>query len=125
MSSQPTADRSVRLAWAADAGRMATVQRNALRQQYADILPATVLAELDAAPLVDVWEAALRRPPSARHRILVALDRSVVVGFVALTPSEDPDADSLREAEVVAFHIDPESTGQGHGSRLIAAAVEF
>jgi GNAT superfamily N-acetyltransferase len=55
--------------------------------------------------------------------VLVALEANRVVGFAATAPSEDPDAEPA-EGEVVAFHVDPDALGAGHGSRLLAAAVD-
>jgi GNAT superfamily N-acetyltransferase len=115
----------VRLAWAADAGRIGAVQAAALRRQYAALLPADVVAGADAESSAAAWQAALRRAPSGRHRVLVALDQhGNVAGFAALAPCGDPDADPVADAELVVLHVDPEATRRGHGSRLLAAAVD-
>lgn len=119
----PTADRSVRVAWADDAEAIGAVQANAWRHSYADALPAELLAELDPAALAGHWRAAVTAPPTAKHRVLVALERNTVVGFAATAPAEDPDA-APTDGEVVAFHVEPQSLGQGHGSRLLAAVVD-
>ena len=117
------ADRSVRTAWADDATAIGAVQARAWRRSYGAVLPAAALDEVDADDFADVWRAAITKPPSARHRVLVALEGNQVVGFAATAPSEDPDAEP-DEAEVVAFHVDPDALGAGHGSRLLAAAVD-
>lgn len=124
MDARPTADRSVRLAWVADAPAIAHLQIRALHADYATLLPADTLATMDAGAVADTWSAALRRPPSARHRVLVALDRATVVGFAALAPAGDPDSDPVSDAELVALHVDPDHRGVGHGSRLLQAAVD-
>ena len=53
MSHSPSADVSVRMAWADDADAIAAVQVRAWRQMYADLVPAEALptdpADLDAA----------------------------------------------------------------------------
>ncbi len=117
------ADRSVRLAWADDAPAIAVVQARAWQRSYADLLPAAVRDEVDADAFAQTWRQAIARPPSARHRVLVALERNTVVGFAATAPSDDPDAEPA-DGEVVALHVDPEATGAGHGSRLVAAAAD-
>ena len=117
------ADRSVRLAWADDAPAIAVVQARAWHRSYADLLPAAVRDEVDADAFSPTWRQAIARPPSARHRVLVALERNTVVGFAATAPSDDPDAEPA-DGEVVALHVDPEATGAGHGSRLVAAAAD-
>ena len=121
---QPSADRSVRVAWAADAVAIGTVQVQAWRAGYADLLPAPALDGLDPHVLAQGWDEAIRRPPSARHRVLVALERNEVVGFAALGPAEDPDADHGADAELAALVVHPDHLGAGHGSRLLAAVVD-
>src|SRR5918994_1825338 len=96
------ADRSVRSAWTDDAAAIAAVQARAWRLSYGAVLPAAALDEVDADAFADVWRAAITRPPSARHRVLVALEANRVVGFP----------------------VDPDALGAGHGSRLLAAAVD-
>jgi ribosomal protein S18 acetylase RimI-like enzyme len=117
------ADRSVRIAWADDAPAIAAVQARAWRQSYAGLLPADVLADVDAEAFAQTWRQAIARPPSARHRVLVALERNSVVGFAATAPSDDPDAEPI-DGEVVALHVDPDATGAGHGSRLVSAVAD-
>jgi GNAT superfamily N-acetyltransferase len=118
-----TADRSVRLAWADDATAIGAVQARAWKTTYAAALPIPVVDAADASEFADQWRDAIIKPPTAKHRVLVALDRNQVVGFAATSPSEDEDADPT-DGEIVAFHIDPDALGQGHGSRLLAAAVD-
>lgn len=126
--SQPRAaahpDRSVRVAWVADAPAMGRVQAAAWRSAYGGVLPPAALDELDPEALAATWAAALRRPPTAQHRVLVALDRNTVVGFAATGPAEDPDAHPGRDAEMTLLVVDPAHHRQGHGSRLLAAVVD-
>jgi GNAT superfamily N-acetyltransferase len=126
MSTPPasTADRSVRVAWTADADAIGAVQARAWSASYAEVLPAAALAELDPGAVASRWAEALRRPPSARHRVIVALERNDVVGFAAVAPSDDPDADLVADAELVVLAVHPDHTGAGHGSRLLAAVVD-
>lgn len=119
----PDADRKVRVGWTADADAVGAVQARAWREAYAPVLPPELLARADPAAFAEAWRVALTRPPTARHRLLVALQDEVLVGFAAVAPSEDPDADP-SVGELVALHVDPAATGQGHGSRLVTAAAE-
>ncbi|HET7196949.1 MAG TPA: GNAT family N-acetyltransferase [Nocardioides sp.] len=121
--SGPTADVSVRVAWADDADAIAAVQARAWRSSYEGLLPAAAL-EIDTARAAEVWRSALGRPKDARTRILVALERNRVVGFAITTPATDPDCDPGSDAELMELTVDPGERGHGHGSRLVQAAVE-
>ncbi|MGH3489951.1 MAG: GNAT family N-acetyltransferase [Actinopolymorphaceae bacterium] len=122
--SEPTADRSVRIAWAADAPDVARVQVRALHAGYARIFPAGVLDDLDEDAIAAQWRRSLNSPPDARHRLLVALHEGVLVGFAATGPADDPDSDLLSEGAITAFHVDPDHTRGGHGSRLLQACAD-
>src|SRR5262245_42922174 len=122
--SSPTADVSCRTAWAADAAAIAEVQVRAWRHGYAGVLPGDVLDELDASAFAARWEESMAKPGDARNRVLVALERATVRGYVVTGPSPDPDADPVVDGEVVDLVVDPEHTGRGHGSRLLQAAVD-
>lgn len=118
------ADRSVRLATAADAPAMAVVQREAWRYTYRGVLPDELLDGLDVAELAAGWRQAVVSPPGPGHRVLVALQEGVVVGFAAAAPASDPDLDPATDAEVAALLVDPAHQRGGHGSRLLQAVVD-
>ncbi len=124
--STPTADVSVRVAWAGDAEAIAALQLRTWPLVYADLLPAEAFpAGPDAeAAAAAAWTEVLTRPADARHRVLVALDRDRLVGFTTTTPTPDPDADPMRDGEVVDLTVDPAERGRGHGSRLLQAAAD-
>lgn len=112
------ADVSVRPARPADAERIARVQLSTWRTAYAALLPASALdvPEVQAAAL---WLGAVESPPSASHRVLVAFEREELVGFAAYGPAEEVEA-----VELSALLVQPRWGRRGHGSRLVAAAVE-
>ena len=56
--------------------------------------------------------------------LLVACAGEQVVGFVAIGPSQDPDAGQTT-GEVTALGVHPGHRRQGHGSRLVNAAVDI
>ena len=76
----PTADVSVRIAWADDAASIAGVQVRAWPALYAGVLPAELLPT-NVDDVAAQWRQALVKPADARHRVLVALERNRVVGF--------------------------------------------
>lgn len=114
---------SVRLALPAEAATIAALQRRAWSNEA---LPgaAEALASVDLATMTDSWTQAITRPPLAQYRVLVAIGQERVVGFAALGPSPDPDAEPGEDALVAEFVIDPAAIRQGHGSRLLNAAMD-
>lgn len=120
----PTADVSVRVAWTADAPAIADVQVTVWRDAYGDLLPADLLAELQADPIAERWAGSLAKPGDARNRVLVALDRASVRGFAVTGPSPDPDADPVTDGEIAELVVDPEARRAGHGSRLLQACAD-
>ena len=118
------ADVAVRAARPADVPEIARIQVDTWRTAYARILPESVLAALDVTAAAQAWEAAVVSPPSPAHHVLVATEGSHTVGFVAVGPSGEQDA-RPGEAEVAALLVEPRWGRRGHGSRLLAAAVDF
>jgi GNAT superfamily N-acetyltransferase len=117
------ADVSVRPARPGEAAAVARVQLATWHAAYADVLPADALA-LDPADVTAAWEQALAAPPSPYHRVLVALEGDEVVGLASCEPAPDDD---LEEAagELAALLVEPRWGRRGHGSRLLAAAVDL
>jgi ribosomal protein S18 acetylase RimI-like enzyme len=121
--SAPTADVSVRVAWADDAEAIARVQVRTWPELYAGLLPADAFPT-DSAGVAEQWHAALSRPADARQRVLVALERNRVVGFVLTQPATDPDCDQVSDGEMSDLVVDPAERGKGHASRLLQAAAD-
>jgi GNAT superfamily N-acetyltransferase len=124
----------VRPAGPDDAAEIARIQLATWRQAYRRILPRPVLDGLDETWMLGRWSAAIEKPPSARHRVLVAVEQaqqSYLVGFAAtgeadeaaLAPDEPPLPPDV--ASVTDLLIEPRWGRRGHGSRLLAACVEF
>lgn len=112
--------RTVRLAWAADAPGVAAAQAADLRRILA--LRPEVADLPKPADLEPAWLRAITRPPTARHRVLVAVELDAVVGFAATGPAEDPDSDVAADGELLALHAAPRSR-PGVGSAATEAAV--
>jgi len=121
--SRPSADVSVRVAWADDADAIAALQVRAWQSSYDGLLPAAAL-DIDPARAAALWRTNLAQPKDARTRVLVALERNRVVGFAITTPATDPDCNPASDAELMELTVDPGERGHGHGSRLVQAAVE-
>jgi GNAT superfamily N-acetyltransferase len=113
----------VRLARTSDVDGIAAVNVRSWRQRFSATLPPEVLDALDPADLAMVWASGILNPPTAGHRLLVAIDGADVVGYAAIGPSQDPDAEP-GTGELLALEVDPGQQRQGHGSRLLAAAVD-
>jgi GNAT superfamily N-acetyltransferase len=121
------ADVSVRPARPDDAAEIARIQIDTWRTAYAEILPAAVLDGLSAADAEAVWAAAITERPSARHHLLVAMEAEWRVGFVAFGPTDDLEPDDPEPATTIAIApmlVEPRWGRRGHGSRLLAAAVD-
>jgi GNAT superfamily N-acetyltransferase len=122
-SGGPSADVSVRVAWADDADAIAAVQVRAWPELYAGLLPAAAFPS-DVEAVAAQWRRSLSRPADARHRVLVALERNRVVGFALTGPAADPDCDPVADGELAEVTLDPAERAKGHGSRLLQAAVD-
>ena len=118
------ADVSCRVAWADDAPAIAAVQVRAWRTSYEGLLPAELLESMSVDEVAAGWREALNRPPDARNRVLVALERNLVTGFVVTGPATDPDCDPVADGEVTDLTVDPHKRRAGHGSRLLQACVD-
>lgn len=119
----PGADVSCRVAWADDAGAISRLQLRTRRHDLAEMVPSDHLV-VDEAEAETAWQQVLVRPPDARVRVIVALERARVVGFAITSPALDPDADPVADAELMELTVDPDERGRGHGSRLLQAAVD-
>jgi GNAT superfamily N-acetyltransferase len=119
-----------------EADEIARIQLSTWRTAYRRLLPRHVLDGLDPAWLSQRWRQAIDAPPSPHHRVLVAIEQaqsSYLVGFAAsgpadeaaLAPDEDPAALSGDIAAITELLVEPRWGRRGHGSRLLAAAVDL
>ena len=102
---------------------VARVQLATWHEAYASLLPAAAL-ELRVEDVEAAWAQAVSSPPSPYHRVLVAVDGTEVVGFAACEPATDDDVEG-RAGELSALLVEPRWGRRGHGSRLLAAAVDL
>lgn len=121
----PTADVSVRPAVPGDEVRIAAVQLAAWRAAHVDVLGEVVLDSLDEQAFVEQWRQAVTAPPGPGFRVLVACDGPHVVGVASVAPVPPPGPADAPGGVVLALEVDPPHQRRGHGSRLLAAAVDL
>lgn len=119
----PVAEASARIARLGDAPAIGVVQAAVWRSSYREVLPPEVVEQFEASSFARVWRDSLKNPPSPRHVLLVACAGEQVVGFAAVGPSIDKDAEQ-SSGEVLALGVHPDARRIGHGSRLLNAAVD-
>ena len=122
------ADVSVRPAGPADVDEVARIQVTTWQHGYASILPAAVLELVTVENAREAWAQAISAPPTPHHRVLVAQEQDHVVGFTAVGPAEDvqpDDPDPQTTVAVGPILVEPRWGRRGHGSRLMAAAVDL
>ncbi len=108
----------VRRATALDAATIATLQIQVWQQSYAEVLPARVLFT-DPAAHTETWDARLR----AGGPVLLAVDGTESVGFVAVSSGLDDRNLLAPVGEVEVLHVLPRWGRRGHGGRLLAGAA--
>jgi GNAT superfamily N-acetyltransferase len=121
------ADVSVRAARADDVAEIARIQLDTWRSGYATLLPEPVLASLSLDVAAASWTRAITEPPTPRHHVLVAFEQQWHVGFTAIAPADDLEPDDTAPnttAAIGALLVEPRWGRRGHGSRLLAAAVD-
>lgn len=121
----PTADVSVRPAVPGDETRIAAIQLAAWRAAHVDVLGEVVLDSLDEQAFVEQWRQAVSNAPGPGYHVLVACDGPRVVGVASIAPVAPADPLQAPGGIVLALEVDPPDQRVGHGSRLLAAAVDL
>jgi ribosomal protein S18 acetylase RimI-like enzyme len=128
----------VRAARGSDAAGVARIQVECWRRDYTAVIPDDVLAELTSEEAAGRWQErwaeAIAKPPTSRHRVLVATaadpppaggrQERVIAGFASVGPASDEDRWPATDGELYELHIAPGRTGQGHGGRLLNAVAD-
>ena len=118
----------VRAARGSDAADVARIQVECWRRGYAGLVPDPVLAELTSddarGQWRERWAEAISKPPTSRHRVLVATSNRDAAGFASVGPASDPDRWPATDGELYELRIAPGLTGHGHGSRLLNAVAD-
>lgn len=108
-----SADVSVRPAVPGDQNVVTDIQLTAWRMTHGEVLGEDVLGLLDVDRIKEQWETAITAPPGPGFAVLVACEGPRIVGFAAVAP-----------AQIIALEVLPDFQRQGHGSRLLSAAVD-
>ncbi len=121
------ADVSVRAGRGSDAAALADVQLACWQDAYAGVLPDRALAAMadGREQIAERWRRSASDPPGPRCHVLVALAGAETAGAAAVGPAEDDD--ELNPAvvgELLVLLVAPGQRRAGHGSRLLAAAVD-
>lgn len=107
------ADVSVRPAIVSDAQDIARIQLASWHQALSTALGPEVLDSLDKEQVAQQWNATIDTAPGPGFQVFTALSAQQIVGFCAVSPSH-----------IVALEVDPLFQREGHGSRLLSAAVD-
>ncbi|MCW2529372.1 MAG: family N-acetyltransferase [Pseudonocardiales bacterium] len=128
------ADVSVRPARAAEAAEIARIQRDTLAMAYERLLPPEVFGQL-ADPQVQLELAEQIRAEIVRPsgQVLVAMEGDKMVGFSFVRAAvvegesslEPDDTDVEHTGYLEQMLVEPRFGRRGHGSRLLAASVDF
>lgn len=105
-----------------DARAIATVHVRSWKSAFPGLLPQDYLDALEPEDRLSQWQEALASP-GRWPVVLVAEEHARVVGFVAVAPSRDPDADPNLVGEVQTIYLGPEAWGEGRGSMLLEAGL--
>ncbi len=114
MSDSPTPDVAVRQARAGDETAIGSIQIDSWVGALGERLGRKRADAFDRDTIVSGWASSISKPPTPNHKVFVATCDGDVVGFVAVAPPH----------QIIALEVDPERRRRGHGSRLLAAAVE-
>ncbi|SDM92293.1 GNAT family N-acetyltransferase [Allokutzneria albata] len=120
---------AVRPATLDDVAEIARIQLDTWRQAYAALLPADLLAGMDAESAETVWRQAIEQGPGL---VFVATEGEWTVGFCAVLPAPEDEVaaadgalpeDALHVVQVGALLVEPRWGRRGHGGRLLATAA--
>jgi RimJ/RimL family protein N-acetyltransferase len=125
----------VRPATAADALAIATVHVRSWQAAYPGLLPQAYLDALDPHRSLGHWESVLEATawPSTGTLVLTAgtadlpadgSSTGAVVGFAAVSPTRDTDADPASVGELQTLYLDPRYWRRGGGSTLLRAVQD-
>ena len=120
---------SIRRAGPDDAAAIAGVHVRAWRAAYRGLVPQDYLDALDAEQRAGAWAQVLAATAWPSTGVFVATGPGAsgpdtVVGFSAIGPSRDEDADPAVVGEIHTVYVDPDAWAGGIGSRLVGRATD-
>lgn len=127
----------VRDARTTDAHAIAQLHWDVMHGPYRQLLPSEIVDNLDFTWMETRWQEAIETPPDHYSRVYVAVDRTAppgsdqpdsetIVGFAAVTlPEPDSGVPNFQQSAFLEpLMVAQEHRRKGHGSRLLAAAVD-
>lgn len=128
----PLPDVSVRPAVLDDAPRIWEIQRHALIEDIAaafgGAVPEAARAQIEEVDGADAWRQTIASLP-AKSAVVVALRADRVVGYGSLIalpePVATPDGHGVIHAEISGLDVRGADQRAGHGSRLLAALMDY
>ena len=112
----------IRRAEIGDALAVATVHVRSWQAAFAGQVPQDHLDGLRPEDRREQWEDILASADWPRRGVLVAEDDGVL-GFAALSPNRDGDADPAAVGEIAALYLSPGVWGRGIGGRLMTESL--
>jgi ribosomal protein S18 acetylase RimI-like enzyme len=113
----------IRRARPGEALALAEVHVRSWKAAFPGLLPQDYLDALCPEDRLGQWEEAVGAP-GPWPVVLVADDGGKLLGFAAVGPTRDDDADGSRVGELYMLYVDPEAFGGGVGAALHDSAVE-
>ena len=113
----------IRRASVDDARAIAVVHVQAWQAAYRGLIPHEYLDGLDTQQRAEMWAGILATQDRPRAGTLVATDGADIVGFAAVCPSRDDDADPLTMGEIPAIYLLRTQWGTGLGRQLMRTAL--
>ena len=104
-----------------DAPAIAVVHVDSWRSAYRDLMPAATLAALSVSERQANWANSITK---GIPTVLVAERNNNLVGFLAMGPSRDTDAQA-GTLEILVHYVAPSSWSQGAGRALCQACYSF
>lgn len=115
---------TVRPTEVADAQAVADIQVSSWRAAYRGIIPAPQLAAMTASERAGRYAALIASLPERCGHWVACVDGRPV-GFVAVGPSRDDDADRNKTGEIFALYVEPDHWGEGAGRELMTIALDY
>jgi ribosomal protein S18 acetylase RimI-like enzyme len=111
----------MRKAIEADAGAIAAVHLASMQEAYRTLLPAEVLARIDARDRTERWREHLAGGTTVT---MLAEVGGEPVGFAAFGSYRDEEVSPGTVGEVMAIYVHPAAWGRGIGSALMREALD-
>lgn len=112
----------IRVAEAADAHAIATIQVSAWRTAYRGLMPDALLDDLDVDAKAARWRLSIEAPDM---RILVVERSGVVAGFACVSGARDLPDGAHGVGEIWAMYVSPEHWREGCGRELMHGARDY